>query len=133
MNAGRFLHKREGRDLAHAEIHVHAIAFAVGVHEVEGRSRGAAEPAHMLDVSVARQNADERFLVLLENPVMTAGLHAIEVGGDGKHRENDVLARDGEIVHERDVGCFEPLFTPRLPFLSATQNATSLVTKPPAS
>ena len=64
----------------------------------------------MLHVSVARQNADERFLVLLEHPVVAAGFHAIQVGRDGEHRENDVLARDGEIVHQRDVGRFEPLF-----------------------
>ena len=70
----------------------------------------------MLDVRVARQDADERFLVLLEHPVMAAGLHAIEVGRDGKDGEDDVLARDGEIVHQRDVGSFEPFFARQVAF-----------------
>ena len=65
----------------------------------------------MLDVSVTRKDADERFLVLLEHPVVSASLHAIEIGGNGKHRENDVLAGDGEVVHQSDVGRFEPFFT----------------------
>ena len=114
LEARRLEDEGERIDLAATEVEVHAAAFGVRVHEVEGRARGPAEPAHVSHAPRARHDADEAVLVRLPDPVRTAGLDACAVGGRGKHGENHVLFGDGEVVHQRAVRRLEPFLAHEL-------------------
>ena len=106
----------------HVHVDVDFVAVGERAHHMRGATLGALEPANILAVPAAFENAEPRRQRGIPSEVHLALLHALDVGRHWKNKKRDVFLRNGEVVDHADVGNLDPAFPSDVAFRVGGEN-----------